>query len=137
MSVNKVILIGNVGKDPIVREISSPTGNFKSANFSLACSEKWKDKSGEKREKTEWINCQATNGLAGIIEKYVGKGDKLYIEGKYKTSTWERKGEKQYMTFVEVLTMEMLGSRNRDQSPTNNNEPQQAEQEDEEENSPF
>lgn len=108
MSVNKCIFIGNVGKEPEVKIISE---SFKVASFSLACSEKWTDKQGEAKEVTEWINCQASNKLAEIIEKYVKKGDKLFIEGKFKTRSYDKDGVKVYISYIEVQSIQMLGSK--------------------------
>jgi len=111
MSVNKCIFVGNLGKDPETRTVSE---TFKVSNFSLACSEKWTDKAGEQKEVTEWINCQATNKLSDIVEKYVKKGDQLFIEGKFKTRSYEKDGNKVYTTYIEVQSLQMLGSK-----PTN------------------
>ena len=87
-SLNKVSLIGNVGKDP---EIKSFQNGGKVANFSIATSETWKDKnSGEKKERTEWHNIAVFNeGLVGVIERYVKKGSKLYVEGAMQTRKWQ------------------------------------------------
>jgi len=86
-SVNKVILVGNVGNDPEIRTFGN---GGKVANLSLATSENWRDKqSGEKKEKTEWHRIAVFNdGLVGVIERYVKKGSKLYIEGKLQTRKW-------------------------------------------------
>lgn len=109
-SVNKVIIIGNLGRDPEIRTI--PNGE-KVANFSVACSESWKDKSGQKQESTEWVNCVAWRGLAELIEKYVKKGDKIYVEGKLQTRTYEDKngGGKRYATEVIVKELTFLGGK--------------------------
>ena len=115
-SVNKCILVGNVGKDPEVRTFGN--GN-KVANFSLATSESWRDKqSGEKREKTEWHNVAVFgDGLTGVIERYVKKGSKLYIEGKLQTRKWQdRDGNDKYTTEIVLqgpgASLVMLDSRN-------------------------
>jgi single-strand DNA-binding protein len=92
MSVNKVILLGRVGKQPEIKQV----GDNKVANFSLATSEKFKDKSGNKVENTEWHNVVFWGKQAELIEQYVGKGDELYIEGSIKTETYEKDGEKRY-----------------------------------------
>lgn len=107
--VNKAILVGNVGGDP---DIKHTADGRCIANFSLATSESWTDKnSGQKQEHTEWHRCKAFGRLAEIIEKYVKKGDQLYIEGKIKTRSWEDKdGNKKYTTEVEARDMQMLGS---------------------------
>ncbi len=99
MSVNKVILIGNLGKDPEVRYM--PNGNAV-ANFSLATSETWKDKqTGEKKEKTEWHKVSVFGPLADIVSQYVKKGSKLYIEGKLQTRKWQAQdGQDRYSTEI-------------------------------------
>jgi len=99
-SVNKVILVGNVGNDPDIRSFNN---GGKVANFSLATSESWRDKqSGEKREKTEWHRVAIfQDGLVGVVERYVKKGSKLYIEGKLQTRKWtDRDGNDKYTTEV-------------------------------------
>jgi single-strand DNA-binding protein len=99
-SVNKVILVGNVGKDPEIRSMQS---GDKVASFSIATSESWKDKtSGEKKEKTEWHRISVFNqGLIKVIEGYVNKGTKIYIEGQLETRKWTNKeGVEQYSTEV-------------------------------------
>lgn len=114
-SVNKVILVGNVGNDPIIRS----TQNGKEiANFSLATADSWKDKNtGEKRENTEWHNiCIFNHGLVGVVKQYVKKGSKLYIEGQLKTEKYiDKNGVEKYTTKI-VLTaykgsLTMLGDR--------------------------
>jgi single-strand DNA-binding protein len=118
-SVNKVILVGNLGKDPEVRNL----GNGKSvANFSIATSETWRDRDGERQEKTEWHNCQVWGeNLIKVVEKYLGKGDKVYVEGKIQTRKWEdQDGKDRYSTEIVVYELKMLqtkgegGSRDRD-----------------------
>ena len=102
MSVNKVILVGNVGNDPEVRSFNN---GGKVANFSLATSETWRDKqSGEKKEKTEWHRVAIfSDGLVSVVERYVKKGSKLYIEGKLQTRKWQdRDGNDKYTTEVVV-----------------------------------
>lgn len=99
-SVNKVILIGNLGKDPEIRTFGN---GGKVANFSIATSESWKDKqSGEKKEKTEWHNIAVFGeGLVGVVERYIKKGSKVYIEGKLQTRKWQdRDGNDKYTTEV-------------------------------------
>lgn len=108
--INKVILVGNVGRDPESRTM--PDGNAV-VNFSLATSESWKDKNtGEKREQTEWHRLVAFRRLAEIIQQYVRKGSKLYIEGKLKTRKWQADdGSDRYATEIIVDQMQMLDSR--------------------------
>ncbi len=99
-SVNKVILVGNLGKDPEIRFM--PDGG-KVASFSIATSESWKDKaSGERRDKTEWHRISVMNDkLADIIEKYVRKGSKVYVEGQLQTRKWtDNTGQERYTTEV-------------------------------------
>lgn len=98
-SLNKVILIGNVGKDP---EIRATHDGREVANITLATSERWTDKSGEKKEKTEWhkVNC-FNPGLVDVIRKYLRKGSKVYIEGQLQTRKWQDKdGNDKYSTEV-------------------------------------
>jgi single-strand DNA-binding protein len=107
--VNKVILVGNVGNDPEFRAM--PNGNGV-ANVSLATSDTWKDKtSGEAKEKTEWHRVVFFNRLAEIVEQYVNKGSKLYIEGRLQTRSWEQDGVKRYSTEIVASEMQMLDSR--------------------------
>ena len=107
-SLNKCTIIGNLGRDPEIKTI--PSGQ-KVASFSLACSEKY-TKDGQKVEKTEWINCKAWGKLAEIIEKYVKKGNQIYVEGKLETQTFEKDGVKRYKTEIVVNNMLMLGGKN-------------------------
>ena len=112
-SLNKCMLIGNLGKDPEIK--MTPSGQ-KVATFSIASSEKYTDKSGQKVEKTEWHNIVAWKKLAEIIESYVKKGSTVYIEGKLTTRSWEDSngGGKKYRTEVLVSQLQMLSSK-RDQ----------------------
>lgn len=105
--VNKVILVGNVGSDPEVKSV----GESKVANFSFATSETYKDKNGDKKTITEWHRIVIWRGLAEIVERYVKKGDKLYLEGKIQTRSWDDKdGTKKFSTEIVVSDMKMLGS---------------------------
>ena len=99
MSLNKVQLIGYIGKDPEVSTISS---GMKVAKFQMATSESYKDKSGTKVEKTEWHNIIAWGSHADVIEKYLKKGKQIYVEGKLTTRSWDDKksGEKKYITEI-------------------------------------
>lgn len=107
--VNKVILVGNLGKDPEVRY--TPSGAAV-ANFSLATSEKYTDKSGQKVDKTEWHNIVAWNKTAEICKQYLTKGSTIFVEGKIQTRSWDDKeGKKCYITEVLIGNMQMLGSR--------------------------
>ena len=106
-SVNKVILLGNVGKDPEFKSLPSGTPV---ANFSLATSKKFKDSKGESQERTEWHNCQAFGRVAEIVRDYVKKGHKLYAEGEIQTRSWEDKntGEKKYRTEILIFQVSLL-----------------------------
>ena len=107
--VNKVILVGRLGKEPEVRNLDN---GALVANFSIATSESYKDKTtGEKKEVTEWHNIVLWRGLAEIAQKYVHKGDLVYIEGKLRTRSWEKDGVTRYTTEVVADNMTMLGSR--------------------------
>jgi single-strand DNA-binding protein len=109
-SVNKVILIGNLGKDPEIKYTPSGTPV---AKFSLATNERYKDKGGEWQERTEWHNIVAWQRLAEIVGEYVKKGSKLYIEGRLQTSSWEDKqsGEKKYRTEIVANDLVLLSGR--------------------------
>jgi single-strand DNA-binding protein len=127
--VNKVILIGNLGRDPEVRHLDSGKAV---ANFSLATSETFKSKSGEKTTNTEWHNIVLWGQPAEIAEKYLKKGQTVYIEGSLKTRSWEKDGITKYITEVVGSRLQMLGGGSGSQS---NNEPVEAE--DNSNNLPF
>tara|TARA_X000001036_G_C20501365_1_gene734004 strand:- start:257 stop:691 length:435 start_codon:yes stop_codon:yes gene_type:complete len=118
-SINKVILIGNLGKDPEVRHLENGASV---ANFSIATSENYKDrKTGEKVSQTEWHNIVVWRGLADIAEKYLKKGDKVYIEGKLKTRSWQdQDGNNRYTTEVIADNLTMLG-KSPENRPANTN----------------
>jgi single-strand DNA-binding protein len=110
-SLNKVTLIGNLGNDP---EVRSTTGGNRVATFSLATSRSWNDATGSKQEKTEWHRCVVWNTkssqLADIVEKYVKKGDKLYVEGRIEYRQWQDKeNQTRYSTEINVRELIMLG----------------------------
>jgi len=109
-SVNKVILIGNLGKDPEVKY--TPQGT-PVAKFSLATNERFKDKKGIGRNRTEWHNITAWARTAEIVGEYVKKGSKVYIEGSLRTHSWDDKtsGQKKYMTEIVVNDLVLLGGR--------------------------
>ena len=113
--LNNCQFIGRLGKDPEMRYMPNGTAV---ASLSIACSESWKDKqSGEKQERTEWVNLTAFGKLAEIIEKYVTKGSQIYVSGKMKTEKWQDKaGATRYTTKVIIDRMQMLGSRNNQSS---------------------
>ena len=107
--VNKVILIGRLGKDPDVRNLEN---GATVANFTLATSESYKDRTtGEKKEVTEWHNIVLWRGLAEVAQKYLRKGDMVYIEGKLRTRSWEKDGVTRYTTEVVADNMNMLSTR--------------------------
>ena len=109
MSVNKVILVGRIGKDPETRYMTSGEAV---TNATLATSENWKDKSGEKQERTEWHNLVLYRRLAEIAGEYLKKGTQVYIEGKIQTRKWQDKeGRDRYTTEIVVNEMKMLGSK--------------------------
>ena len=120
--VNKVILIGNLGKDPEIRY--TPSGAAV-ANFTIATSEEWKDKdSGQKQERTEWHRIVAWRRLGEICGEYLRKGSQVYIEGKLQTRSWEdRDGNKRYTTEIIAQNMQMLGSANRGGRTTDQDDP--------------
>ncbi len=105
--VNKVILVGRVGKDPETREV----GSSKVSSFSIGTSEKYKDKSGKLIENTEWHNITCWGKLAEIVESYFKKGMLVYIEGKLKTESYEKNGEKRNFTKVVADVVQMLESK--------------------------
>ncbi len=111
-SVNKVILVGNLGADPELRYAPSGTAV---ANFSLATTDQWTNKEGAKEEKTEWHRIVAFGRLGEICGEYLHKGKQVYIEGKLQTRSWEdREGLKRYTTEIIASTMQMLGPKERD-----------------------
>lgn len=108
-SVNKVILVGNLGKDPEMRYM--PSGDA-IANFSVATTDTWKDKNGEKQEKTEWHRVAMFGRQAEIAGEYLKKGSSVYLEGRLQTRKWQNKeGVDQYTTEVVADRMQMLGGR--------------------------
>jgi len=128
--INKVILVGNLGKDPEVRHFE---GNSSVASFSVATSDSYMDKTtNERKTQTEWHNVVMWNGLAGVAEKYLKKGSQVYIEGKLTTRKWQDKdGNDRYTTEVVARTMKMLGSKeggssyNKPAAPTASDAPAQ------------
>ncbi len=108
--VNKVILVGNLGRDPEVR--STPSGQ-QVASFSLATNRKWRDREGNRQEQTEWHNIVCWARLAEIAGQYLTKGKQIYVEGRLQTRSWEdrQSGEKKYRTEIVCENFQMLGSR--------------------------
>lgn len=107
-SVNKIFLLGNCGQEPQVKVFDNGDSI---TTFSLATSDQWTDKQGEKRESTEWFTCVAYRQLAKIAADFVKKGSKVFVEGRIKTRSWEKEGVKQYRTEVEVLKLLVLDKR--------------------------
>src|SRR5262245_23508118 len=106
--VNKVILVGNLGRDPEVR--STPSGQPR-ASFTLATNRRWKDKNGQRQEQTEWHNIVVWGKQAEIAGQYLTKGKQIYLEGRIQTRSWEDRqtGEKKYMTEIVCDNFQMLG----------------------------
>ena len=115
-SLNKVQIIGNLGADP---EIRATPGGAQVANFRVACAETWKDQSGQRQTRTEWVTVVAWRQQAEIAAKYLRKGSKVYVEGKLQTRTWEDKqsGGKRYATEVLCDRFMMLDGRPQDARP--------------------
>lgn len=109
--LNKVQLIGRLGKDP---EIRYTQGSEAVANVSLATSESWKDKNGEKQEKTEWHNLVFYRRLAEVVGEHLKKGSLIYIEGRITTEKYQKDGEDRYVTKIVVSEMKMLGGNRTD-----------------------
>lgn len=108
-SVNKVILVGNLGKDPEVRYM--PSGEA-IANITVATTDSWKDKQGEKQERTEWHRVSFFGKLAEIVGEYLKKGSQIYVEGRLQTRKWQDKeGQDRYTTEIVADKMQMLGGR--------------------------
>lgn len=112
--LNKATLIGRIGRDPESQDVNGT----KLTKFSIATSESWKNKQGEKQEETQWHNCNAWGKLAEIIEQYVKKGDLIYVEGKIQTRKYEKDGQDHYATDIKVSEMKMLGSKGANSSGT-------------------
>ena len=112
--VNKVIIVGNLGKDPELRH--TPQGNAV-ANFPVATSESWNDKDGSKQERTEWHRIVVWGKLAELCSKYLSKGRKAYVEGRLQTRAWDDKdGQKRYTTEIVATTVQFLDSASADRS---------------------
>lgn len=106
--LNKVQLIGNLGRDPEIR--TTPQDAAKVASFSLAVNRTFRNKDGDSVEDTQWFNLEAWKGLATVIEDHLKKGDRIYVEGRLKTESYEKDGETKYFTKVVVQDMIILGS---------------------------
>lgn len=134
--MNKVILIGNLGKDPEVRSVA---GGKSVANFSIATTEKYKDKGGETITNTEWHNIVAWSPLAELCDKYLKKGSKIALDGKIQTRSWDDKdGQKKYTTEIVMKNMEFLGGKESSGQPQESRKAQEAVPVDDESNDlPF
>ena len=122
-SINRVILVGNLGKDPEIRHLE---GGVSVARFPIATSENYKDKTGNKVERTEWHNIVAWRGLAEISEKYLKKGQSVYIEGRIRTNNYQDKdGIQRYSTEIVADNMTMLGGGRGPEGNGHNDQPQQ------------
>ena len=112
MSLNKAMLIGNVGRDPEVRYLDGSNGQAKVATFTLATTERYRDRNGETRENTEWHNIVAWRNTADVVEKFVKKGTQVYVEGRIRTRSWDdQTGNKRYTTEIMADTLQLLGKR--------------------------
>lgn len=111
-TLNRVQLIGRLGKDPESK--FTPTGK-KVCHFSLAVSNRWKDKNGETREATEWVNIEAWGRLGEICQEYLKKGSLIYVEGRLKTDKYEDKGETKYFTKVVAQTLQFLDKKEKEE----------------------
>lgn len=115
-AVNKVILVGNLGADP---EMNSANNGTQVANLSLATSEQWTDKGGERQERTEWHRLVLWDKLADVAARFLKKGSQIYVEGKLQTRSWEDpNGQKKWTTEIRVFQLQMLGRREDAQAPT-------------------
>jgi single-strand DNA-binding protein len=123
--VNKVILIGNLGKDP---EIQSFDTGVKKASFSLATTETYRNREGQDVDQTEWHNIVLWRGLADVAEKYLKKGSQIYIEGRIRYRSYEKDGQKRYITDIEADTLNMLGGRSSDNANWQGGQPAAPEQ---------
>jgi single-strand DNA-binding protein len=124
-SLNKVMIIGNLGKDPEVRKTP---GGQNVASFSLACTEKYNDRNGQRQEKTEWVNVVVWGRQAEIAEQYLKKGMPVYVEGRLQTTSWDdaQSGQKRYKTEVVGSNFLMLGSKGGNGGPSNDMPPADA-----------
>lgn len=141
-SLNQCSFIGNLGKDPEVRLLQN---GKKVASFSIATSEKWKDKNtGEVKEKTEWIPCTCFDLLAGVIERFVRKGSKIFVQGQFTTRSWDdQQGVKHYKSEIQVRDLVMLdkkenqGNQGGYSAPSQNNQSASAYSNQQDDDLPF
>ena len=106
-SINKVIIVGRLGKEPELKDV----GQSQVCKFSVATSEKWTDKNGQKQERTEWHNIVVWGKLADICGTYLKKGSEVYIEGKLQTESYEKDGQKKYITNIVAATVDRKSTR--------------------------
>lgn len=137
--LNQCQFIGNLGKDP---EIRQTTNGNKVASFSVAVTEKWKSKAGEMQERTEWVNVVVwSEGLVGVVEKYLSKGSKVFISGKMQTRKWEKDGVDRYATEIVLqgfdAKMVMLSAKNDDAPQHSADEPRKVNMAELEDEIPF
>ena len=126
MSLNKAMLIGNVGRDPEVRYLEGKDGNAKVATFTLATTERYRDRNGETRENTEWHNIVAWRSTADVVERFVRKGTQVYIEGRIRTRSWDdQTGNKRYTTEIIADTLQLLGKKSDNPGAQQGGYPQQ------------
>ncbi|MFC5626840.1 single-stranded DNA-binding protein [Algoriphagus winogradskyi] len=124
--VNKVILVGNLGSDPEVKYLE---GDNAVANLSIATTEAYKNRNGERVEQTEWHDLEMWGAQAKIAEQYLKKGSQIYVEGKLKTDKWQdEQGQNRYRTKIRVLSFTMLGAKPDGAMGGNTNAPQQSNQ---------
>lgn len=116
MSINKVIILGNVGKDPEVRNANST----KVVTLTVATSEKWTDRKGEKQERTEWHSVVFFGKSAEFVEKYVRKGLTVYVEGKIRTESYEKDGSKKFVTRIYADSIQLVGKVEKNDSQREN-----------------
>ena len=106
------MLIGNVGRDPEVRYLDGSSGQAKVATFTVATTERYRDRNGETRENTEWHNIVAWRNTADVVERFVKKGTQVYIEGRLRTRSWDdQSGNKRYTTEIIADTLQLLGKK--------------------------
>ena len=106
------MLIGNVGRDPEVRYLDGQSGNAKVATFTLATTERYRDRNGETRENTEWHNIVAWRSTADVVERFVKKGTQVYVEGRIRTRSWDdQNGNKRYTTEIIADNLQLLGKK--------------------------
>lgn len=126
MSLNKAMLIGNVGRDPEVRYLDGKDGNAKVATFTLATTERYRDRNGEIRENTEWHNIVAWRSTADVVERFVRKGTQVYIEGRIRTRSWDdQTGNKRYTTEIIADNLQLLGKKSDNPGAQQGGYPQQ------------